>query len=128
MRDRLNTRVSKATKQLIAAREWLTVVLLPAYAPDLNPVEWVWVHVKHSVADLAAGTLDRLEALVRNRLESLQYRPSVLDGLIAGTGLAFDPEPPWQRMPCQAVQRWWVTMPDRNSDYVGSESSRTSLR
>jgi hypothetical protein len=31
--------------------------------------------------------LDRLETLVRNRLERLQYRPHTLDGFIAGTGL-----------------------------------------
>jgi hypothetical protein len=39
--------------------------------------------------------LNRLEALVRNRLERLQYRPDILDGFIAGTGLApDDPESP----------------------------------
>lgn len=37
--DRLNTHVSHAMRGLIAEREWLTVFLLPAYAPDLNPVE-----------------------------------------------------------------------------------------
>jgi putative transposase len=31
--------------------------------------------------------LDRLEALVRNRLKRLQYRPHTLDGFITGTGL-----------------------------------------
>ncbi|MFD5660003.1 transposase [Streptomyces hirsutus] len=61
--------------------------LLPAHAPDLNPVEGVWVHVRRSLADLAVVALDRLEALVRNRLKHLQYRPDALDGFIAGTGL-----------------------------------------
>ena len=28
-------------RQLIAARSWLTVYQLPAYAPELNPVEAV---------------------------------------------------------------------------------------
>ncbi|WP_371330443.1 hypothetical protein [Streptomyces sp. TP-A0356] len=32
--------------------------------------------------------LDRLEALVRNRLKHLQHRPDALDGFMAGTGLA----------------------------------------
>lgn len=39
--DRLNTHVSHAMHELIAEREWLTVFLLPAYSPDLNPVEGV---------------------------------------------------------------------------------------
>jgi hypothetical protein len=37
--DGLNTHVSRAMRELIAARDWLTVFQLPAYAPDLNPVE-----------------------------------------------------------------------------------------
>nr|WP_245766967.1 transposase [Streptomyces colonosanans] len=48
-------------RELIAEREWLTVFLLPAHSPDLNPVEWVWVHVRRSLANLAVVALDRLE-------------------------------------------------------------------
>lgn len=43
--DRLNTHVSHAVRELIAEREGVTVFLLPAYSPDLNPVEGVWAHV-----------------------------------------------------------------------------------
>ncbi|MFD7163665.1 transposase [Streptomyces violascens] len=88
--DRLNTHVSRTMRKLTDEREWLTVFLLPAYSPQLNPVEWVWAHVKRSLANLAVMALDRLEALVRNRLKRLQYRPEVLDGFLAGTGLALD--------------------------------------
>ncbi len=89
--DRLNTHVSHAMREMIAEREWLaTVFLLPAYSPDLNPVEGVWAHVKRSLANLAVVALDRLETLVRNRLKRLQYRPDTLDGFIAGTGLTLD--------------------------------------
>ncbi|MGC0319150.1 hypothetical protein QBC98_007675 [Kitasatospora acidiphila] len=34
--------------------------------------------------------LDRLEALVRNRLKRLQCWPEILDNFIAGTGLTLD--------------------------------------
>ncbi|MEU0707593.1 IS630 family transposase [Streptomyces lavendulocolor] len=88
--DRLNTHISHAMRELIAEREWLTVFLLPAYSPDLSSVEGVWAHVKRSLANLAVVALDRLEALVRNRLKPLQYRPATLDGFIAGTGLTLD--------------------------------------
>ena len=37
--DGLNTHTSRAMRELIAARTWLTVFQLPAYAPELNPVE-----------------------------------------------------------------------------------------
>lgn len=92
--DRLNTYRSKTMQQMIAARDWLTVVLLPSYAPDLNPAEAVWSHLKRSLANLAAVSIDKLEALVRNRLKSLQYRPDTLNGFLAETGLTFDPQPP----------------------------------
>ncbi|MER6434731.1 transposase [Streptomyces sp900105245] len=85
--DRLNTHVSRRMRGLIEERAWLTVFLLPAYSPDLNPVEWVWAHVKRSLANLAVMALDRLETLVRNRLKRLQYQPHTLNGFITGTGL-----------------------------------------
>ncbi|MGW7201441.1 IS630 family transposase [Streptomyces chryseus] len=88
--DRLNTHVSRRMGGLVAEREWLTVFLLPAYSPDLNPVEWVWAHVKRSLTNLAVMALDQLETFVRNRLKRLQYRPPTLDGFIAGTGLTLD--------------------------------------
>nr|WP_078869007.1 transposase [Streptomyces sp. NRRL B-1347] len=91
--DRLNTPISRRMRKLIAEREWLMMFLLPAYSPDLNPVEGVWAHVKRSLANLAVVTLDRLETLVRNRLKRLQYRPGTLNGFITGTGRDLDALP-----------------------------------
>lgn len=92
--DRLGTHISKTMKHMIDARAWLTVVLLPSYAPDLNPAKGVWAHLKRSLANLAAVSLATLAALIRTRLKSLQYRPDVLDGFIAETGLTLDLSPP----------------------------------
>jgi putative transposase len=50
--DNLNTHVSRTMRELIAARLWLTVYQLPPYAPELNPVEGVWSHLKRSLANL----------------------------------------------------------------------------
>ncbi|MFD3808577.1 hypothetical protein ACFWSF_26585 [Streptomyces sp. NPDC058611] len=55
--------------------------------PGQQAGQWVWAHVKRSLAVMA---LDRLETLVRNRLKRLQYPPHTLDGFIAGTGLTLD--------------------------------------
>ncbi|MFI0554001.1 transposase, partial [Streptomyces scabiei] len=75
--DRLSTHISKAMKALVAEREWLTVVLLPGYAPELNPVEGLWAHIKRSLANLAARTLSELETLLRRRLSALWQRESL---------------------------------------------------
>ncbi|MEK2472576.1 transposase [Streptomyces noursei] len=88
--DRLNTHVSLKMRKMSAECDWLKVLLLPAYSPDLNPVEGVWGHVKRSLANLAVMALDRFEIIVRNRLKRLQCRPEVLNGFIASTGLALD--------------------------------------
>ncbi|MFF9222032.1 transposase [Streptomyces viridosporus] len=88
--DRLSTHTSKAMQVLVAARGWLTVVLLPGYAPELNPVEGLWAHIKRSPANLAARALSELETLLRRRLKALQYRHRILGGFLAGTGLALE--------------------------------------
>lgn len=92
--DNLNTHRSAAMRRLISNRDWLHVIQLPAYAPDLNPTESVWSHVKHSLGNLAADTADHLAAIVRNRLKRIQYRPHLLTSFLAQTGLTLDLEPP----------------------------------
>jgi putative transposase len=89
--DNLNTHTSRAMGELIAARLWLTVCQLPAYAPELNPVEAVWSHLKRSLANLAKRNLAQLATLVKNRLKRMQYRPGLLDGFLAKTGLDLTP-------------------------------------
>lgn len=59
--DNLNTHISAAMRQMIAGRDWLTVIRLPAYAPDLNPTEGVWSHLKRSIGNLAVTGLDHDE-------------------------------------------------------------------
>ncbi|MGW2643022.1 IS630 family transposase, partial [Streptomyces sp. NPDC001348] len=51
----------------------------------------VWAHLKKPLANLAPRSIEDLTPLVKNRLRSLQRRPGVLDGFIAGTGLALEP-------------------------------------
>jgi hypothetical protein len=58
-----------------AARLWLTACQVPACAPELNPVEAVWSHLKRSLANLAKRNLSQLAALVKTRLKPMQYRP-----------------------------------------------------
>jgi putative transposase len=89
--DNLNTHVSHAMAELVAARDWLTVCQLPPYAHELNPVELVWSHLKRSPANLAKRNILELTALVKTRLKRMQYRPGLLDGFLASTHLDLAP-------------------------------------
>jgi putative transposase len=89
--DNLNTHVSRAMAELVAARDWLTVFQLPPYASELNPVEPVWSNLKRSLANLTKHDIDQLTALIKTRLRRMQYRPGLLDGFLAKTHLDLTP-------------------------------------
>jgi len=89
--DNLNVHVSDAMTGLVAARDWLTVYRLPPYAHELNPVEPVWSHLKRSLANLAKRNLAQLTGLIKTRLKRMQYRPGLLGGFLASTGLDLTP-------------------------------------
>jgi hypothetical protein len=74
-------------RQLIGTRSWLTVYQLPAYAPELNPVEAVWSSLKRSLANLTKQGIDQLVVLIKTRLKPMQHRPGLIDGFLAKTGL-----------------------------------------
>jgi transposase len=76
---------------LVAARDWLAVCRLPAYAPELNPVKGVWSVLQRSLASLAKRDIGQLTALVKTRLRRMQYRPGLIQGFLAVTRLDLTP-------------------------------------
>ncbi|MFI6396238.1 transposase [Nonomuraea sp. NPDC050540] len=88
--DNVNTHVGARMRRLIETRPWLTVFRLPTYAPELNPVESVWSHLKRGLGNLAPCTLADLAQVIRSRLKQMQYRPALLDAFLAHTGLTTD--------------------------------------
>jgi putative transposase len=89
--DNLNTHVSGVMRDLVAARDWLTVFRLPSYASELNPVESVWSLLKRSLLNLVKHTLAELTALIKTRLRRIQYRPGLLEAFLARTRLDLTP-------------------------------------
>ena len=54
-------------------RSWLVVEPLPAYAPDLNPVEALWSSLKGvELANLAGDTLDDVIAAVERGIQHIR--------------------------------------------------------
>jgi DDE superfamily endonuclease len=72
-------------------RAWLRVYRLPAYSPDLNPVEGIWSLLKRSMANFAAADVDGLVRIIKRKLKKIQYRPHLIDGCLAATGLTIEP-------------------------------------
>ena len=50
--------------------------------------------MKNGLGNLAASDVDQLTAIVRNRLKAIKYRPALIDGFLAQTGLTLKPQPP----------------------------------
>ena len=93
--DNLNTHISAAMGRFVSSHpDWLTEVRLPAYAPELNPAEGAWAAMKNGLGNLAARDVDQLAAIIKNRLKRIQYRPALIDGFLAQTGLTLEPQPP----------------------------------
>lgn len=87
--DRLPAHRSRYTAQALARqRSWLTVEWLPAYAPELNPLEQLWSHVDAiALANTPAEDLGVLRRQVRNGLQRVRRRPRVGRAFLQHTGL-----------------------------------------
>ncbi|WP_435226155.1 IS630 family transposase [Streptomyces sp. Tue6028] len=95
--DNVRLHLTVGMKEFIDANaEWLTVFQLPTYAPDLNPQEGIWSLVKRDIGNLAAADLGQITQAVKRRLKQIQYRPHVVDGCLAGAGLALGMDEPVQ--------------------------------
>ena len=60
-----------------------------------KPTEGAWSTMKSSLGNLGScSTVHQLAAIIKNRLKRIQYRPALIDGFLAQTGLSLEPEPP----------------------------------
>ncbi|MEV0758121.1 transposase, partial [Streptosporangium sp. NPDC050280] len=82
--------ISRAMQSYIAARDWLTVYRLPAYAPELNPAEGIWANLRNGLGNLAVTGLDTLNTTIKSRLKRMQYRSDLITGFFNETGLPFE--------------------------------------
>ena len=86
--DNLNIHLAPELADFAAEnKEWLRVYRLPAYAPDLNPAEGIWSLLKRSIANFAAADQAGLVRIIKRKLKKIQYRPHLIDGCLAATGL-----------------------------------------
>jgi transposase len=65
-----------------------TLLYLPPYSPDLNPIENAFAKLKAHVRKAAARTIEALQAAAANAL--LTFRPSHCANFFANAGYGFD--------------------------------------
>jgi transposase len=77
-------------RALCARHPRLHLERLPAYAPDCNPVEFVWSHLKYGrLANFVPESLSDLDQTVCSHLQSVGQTPGLLKALWDGSKLSF---------------------------------------
>lgn len=90
--DRLQAHRSKVVRSFLS-EHGVEVVLLPGYAPQLNPTEWLWANLKGSeLANFCAEDITEAETEARRGANRIRRRLSLLDGFLAGAGLSLGSE------------------------------------
>ena len=66
----------------------LRTEFFPAYAPDLNPAESLWQHLKHEeLANICCGDLGQLSRELRLGINRVRARPALIQGFFEERGL-----------------------------------------
>jgi len=88
--DGLAAHKSVETKEFLEKeRHWLTVERLPAYAPDLNPVEYAWSNLKSSeLANNCADDISEACASAVRGLQRIKKSPSLAFSFLKHAGLS----------------------------------------
>ncbi len=84
----------KMRAHLAAQRDWLTVERLPAYAPELNPVEGLWANLKGAeLANFTGETIAEVADQAHHGIQRVCDSDTLVLGFLAHTGLSLDDEP-----------------------------------
>jgi putative transposase len=77
-------------REFLRRNRRLTLERLPAYAPDLNPVEAVWSWLKYGqLANFVPADVHDLDGWVIDHLVGLKHEPGLLRRLWEGSDLPF---------------------------------------
>jgi DDE superfamily endonuclease len=73
-------------------RDWLCAERLPAYAPELNAVEYLWANLKGvELANLPTTTLAEVADATEQGIQRVCNSEDLVVGFLAHTGLSLDP-------------------------------------
>jgi hypothetical protein len=87
--DRLTAHRSRRVQQYLAECHRFHQEYLPAYAPELNPVEFLWSWLKRSdpLANGCPQTVDEITQAVCKAVQAVPTNQQLLQGFVRGTKL-----------------------------------------
>jgi transposase len=86
--DRLAAHRARIVKEYIVQNPWLSAEHFPSYAPELNPVEYVWATAKNrDLANLYPDGLRDLDRHIRTMKKRLRRRADLLKGFLKKSSL-----------------------------------------
>jgi transposase len=90
--DRLPAHKSRMVGEFLDSQHgWISTEYLPPYAPELNPVEYLWGHWKHHVLpNVCPKDFWQLSEGARRTLRRLRRRPRLIAAFWKQSSLAFD--------------------------------------
>lgn len=89
MWDGLTPHRAKKTKEFLGTqRHWLRSHRFPAYAPELNPPEYLFSASKSKdLAGLYAGAIDDIDTRIKSSKRRFQRHPNLLTGFLKASTL-----------------------------------------
>ena len=87
--DGLAAHRAKTVKQFLKEnKSWLRAIRMPAYAPELNPPEYLWAAMKTKyLANLRPEGLPLLGKAVRSSYRRIKKKPDLLSGFLKASKL-----------------------------------------
>jgi hypothetical protein len=83
---------TKMRAWLDSQHDWLTTERLPAYAPELNAVEYLWANLKGvELANLPTTILAEVADATEQGIQRVCKSDSLIVGFLTHTGLSLDP-------------------------------------
>jgi transposase len=83
---------TKMRAWLDSQHDWLRVERLPAYAPELNAVEYLWANLKDvELANRPTSSLGEVADATEHGIQRICKSDSLVVGFLAHTGLSLDP-------------------------------------
>ena len=84
------THKARSVQRFVEAHaERIELFFLPPYAPELNPDELAWAHVKSRIGRAVSRTKDELKTMVRSVLRRLQRRPEIVSSFFHAPTCAY---------------------------------------